>query len=508
MLKLADLVDRADFDAGPLCVSPSRRLVEGPAGSAHVEPIVMKVFLLLLDAGGEVVTRDELFGNAWGGVFVGDDSLNRAIARVRKIATETAPGLFEIETIPRTGYRLTGNIVPDLRDGGPEARTEARPLSRRALVGGGIAAAAVAGTGAGGIWWINRPRPNPRFDALMAKGEDAVRLDQRASNYFEQAVALEPRSAKAWGLLAYSNANGVLRFGAMRDEAAQATERAAGNALALDPNEPNALLALTLVQFGMIDFYSAEQRYLRILAIAPDNGNTMRFLGTMLHSVGRCRDSLTVVERALAIEPFVPDHWARKAGRLWILGRIAEADRIIDRAMQLWPSHSLVRLMRLMIWAFTGRAQAALAIVDEEQVKPIFLSMAGVPVWRASLAALRAPTRSSVAAARVANLEGAQGSPQIAAWAILTLSALGELDAAFEVANGFLLDRGSVIVRPRPDPKLPRISVGWRNTFGLFIPPTKAMRLDPRFKPLADGLGLTDYWRKRGIGPDTFLFKA
>ena len=68
----------------------------------------MKVFLLLLDAGGSVVTRDELFGSAWGGVFVGDDSLNRAIARVRKIADETAPGLFEIETIPRTGYRLIG----------------------------------------------------------------------------------------------------------------------------------------------------------------------------------------------------------------------------------------------------------------------------------------------------------------------------------------------------------------------------------------------------------------
>ena len=80
----------------------------------------MKVFLLLLDAGGSVVTRDELFDSVWGGVFVGDDSLNRAIARVRKIAAETAPGLFEIETIPRTGYRLIREI---LGIGGPGWRT-------------------------------------------------------------------------------------------------------------------------------------------------------------------------------------------------------------------------------------------------------------------------------------------------------------------------------------------------------------------------------------------------
>src|SRR3954447_20781352 len=134
MLKLADLAGRADFDAEPLRISPARRLIEGPAGKAAVEPIVMKVFLLLLDARGTVVTRDELFGNAWGGVFVGDDSLNRAIAQVRKIAAETAPGLFEIETIPRTGYRLTGDLVGMIDGVGDEYRSS---ISRRALVGAG-----------------------------------------------------------------------------------------------------------------------------------------------------------------------------------------------------------------------------------------------------------------------------------------------------------------------------------------------------------------------------------
>src|SRR4051812_6411877 len=132
MLKLADLAGRADFDAGPLRVSPARRLIEGPTGKAAVEPIVMKVFLLLLDASGTVVTRDELFGNAWGGVFVGDDSLNRAIAQVRKIAAETAPGLFEIETIPRTGYRLTGEIVRSMDHAPGEA--EDGIWSRRRLM--------------------------------------------------------------------------------------------------------------------------------------------------------------------------------------------------------------------------------------------------------------------------------------------------------------------------------------------------------------------------------------
>jgi hypothetical protein len=228
-----------------------------------------------------------------------------------------------------------------------------------------------------------------------------------------------------------------------------------------------------------------------------------------MSSVGRCREALAITERATAIEPLAPDFQRRKAMSLWIVGRVPEADRLSDRTMQLWPSQRLVRMARLMIYAFTGRERAALAIVEEEEARPILLSPSAAAVWRMSLAALEDRSPSSIALARKANLDGAKKSPATSAYAIPILSALGELDAAFEVANGFLLGRGSVIVRPRPETKAPVVNgPGWRNTFGLFIPPTKAMRLDPRFHPLADGLGLTDYWQKRGIGPDAFLFKA
>src|SRR6476620_6684044 len=206
MLKLADLATRADFGAGPLNISPARRLVEGPAGRTTGEPIVMKVFLLLLDARGTVVTRDELFGNAWGGVFVGDDSLNRAIGRVRKIAAETAPGLFEIETIPRTGYRLRGEILSRLGDvrSGAESDGAARSaVSRRVVIGSAAAAASLAV--AGGLWLRSRPQPDPRVARLMDRGKEALRLDERGSErYFEHATRIDPHNAGAWGLLGYA----------------------------------------------------------------------------------------------------------------------------------------------------------------------------------------------------------------------------------------------------------------------------------------------------------------
>ncbi|HKX91220.1 MAG TPA: winged helix-turn-helix domain-containing protein [Sphingomicrobium sp.] len=504
MLKLSDLALRPDMQLGPMLVSPSRRLVEGPGGQVHLEPLIMQVFLLLLDARGRVVTRGELFDQCWGGVSVGDDSLNHAIVKVRRTGAQVVPGFFEIETIPRTGYRLTGDILQ------VEGHSDvpATRMRRRAVIGSGLAVAAVGGSA--GLWWANRPRFDPRFDALIERGQNALRLDENAAEYFRQAATLQPENAKAWGLLAYAIGSGRDSGPtAVPGPTAQLAERAARTALKLDPNEPNALLAMTFIQSVMLDWISRENEYRRILAIDPANTLAMRHLGVALHAVGRCRDSLEIVERALAIEPLTPDHQLRRAMRLWVLGRVTEADRTSDRAMQLWPSHRLVRLARLMIYAFTGRTRAALAIVEEEEKHPILLMPGATGLWRVSLAALENPTSERVASARSANLDGAQANPAMAAWAILMLSALGELDGAFEVANGFLLSRGPAVLQPSSVSKSERpISIpGWRNTFGLFTPPTKAMRLDKRFGALADGLGLTDYWKRRGIGPDDFLFK-
>ena len=84
MLRIVDLANRSDFSVGSLRVSPARRSLAGPGGSAAVEPIVMKVLLMLFDAAGNVVTRDDLFASAWGGVFVGDDSLKIGRASCRE----------------------------------------------------------------------------------------------------------------------------------------------------------------------------------------------------------------------------------------------------------------------------------------------------------------------------------------------------------------------------------------------------------------------------------------
>jgi DNA-binding winged helix-turn-helix (wHTH) protein/tetratricopeptide (TPR) repeat protein len=486
-------------------VSPARRLVQGPGGSAHVQPLIMQVFLMLVDARGQVVTRNDLFDQVWGGVVIGDDSLNRAIGKVRQIGAEVAPGLFEIETIPRTGYRMTGNVLTaeHVMSGEREEPSPSR-VSRRMMLGSAAAAGAAAAGGLG-LWSVRRSRDDHRFNALMDLGKKAQLYDDgstEAAKYFEQAVAMRPDNPQAQGLFAMAQATDA-EYGDPGEASAalQRADRAARAALAVDPDEPNARLALVTLQRSTLDLATNEDRLRDILATAPNNIAVMGSLWALLQSVGRSRDALALVERANVLEPLAPSCQYPKAQLLWIVGRTAEADRVIDRAMQYWPDHWGVRFARFTIYAYTGRPRAALAMLDAK-TSPMYPPDA-VSLWRVSLAALDQRSPASIAAARSANLEAAKQNPGLSNQAVIVLSALGELDAAFDIANRLLLFRRPVEPRPQPGSAKPPVkSTSWRFAPWLFIPPVEPMQADPRFTALCDGIGLTEYWRKRHVIPD------
>ena len=99
-----DLASQPDFGLGPHHVSPSTREIAGAGTSVTLEPRVMQVLVALAERRGQTVSRDYLIARCWAGVVVGEDSIQRCIARLRK--TADALGGFAIETLTRVGYRL------------------------------------------------------------------------------------------------------------------------------------------------------------------------------------------------------------------------------------------------------------------------------------------------------------------------------------------------------------------------------------------------------------------
>ncbi len=158
-----DLAHASAFRLGPITVEPALRQVTA-VRSETLEPRVMQVLVVLAMANGGIVSRDDLVRQCWEGRIVGDDSITRVIARLRKLAAEHGDGAFRIETITKVGYRLVGPITlvastqPEpLQVAGsaverPKPEQSHRLSLRQWLAGGSAVLAAVAVS----LFWSNR----------------------------------------------------------------------------------------------------------------------------------------------------------------------------------------------------------------------------------------------------------------------------------------------------------------------------------------------------------------
>jgi Tol biopolymer transport system component/DNA-binding winged helix-turn-helix (wHTH) protein len=141
------LAEEEDFSLGPLRVRPSAREASIGDRSETVEPRVMQVLVVLARAAGLVVSREQLIDRCWGGRIVGDDAVNNAIVKVRALAALSEEPAFEIETIPRVGYRLrqrqrdAANAIP-VHAAAPVALQGSKPWRWVAAAVAGVAIAA------------------------------------------------------------------------------------------------------------------------------------------------------------------------------------------------------------------------------------------------------------------------------------------------------------------------------------------------------------------------------
>ncbi|MGK6320400.1 winged helix-turn-helix domain-containing protein [Sphingomonas sp. DT-204] len=100
-----NLAREPEFTLGGAEVRPSTREIVLDGTREMVEPRVMQVLVALARRRGEVVSRDELIHLCWEGRVVGEDAINRCLAKVRRL-TERMRGIT-LETVPRVGYRLS-----------------------------------------------------------------------------------------------------------------------------------------------------------------------------------------------------------------------------------------------------------------------------------------------------------------------------------------------------------------------------------------------------------------
>jgi DNA-binding winged helix-turn-helix (wHTH) protein len=71
-----------------------------------------RVLAMLAERPGEIITREQLQEQIWGNTFVDfDQSLNKAVNRVREALNDNAGTPQYVETVPQRGYRFIAPVA-------------------------------------------------------------------------------------------------------------------------------------------------------------------------------------------------------------------------------------------------------------------------------------------------------------------------------------------------------------------------------------------------------------
>ncbi len=498
--------DSTEVRAGTLLLRPAPREIVGPAGTVMVEPKVMQV-LLCLAASESVVTRRQLEQYCWGTV-ASDEMINRAVAAARR-ALRAVGTEAELQTIPRTGYRLVvpATVGPAEPQAVPPERPESSRPTRRALV---AASLATAGAVAAGFWW-QRQAADLVGDPALEQVRLAWRMGRpdhgaQSLGLAREAVKRAPGSGEAWGWLALMLRD-TAEFGPVAEASSivSACETAARRALAIDPAQPQAHTALATLPPLFGNWVATRQRLRTVLAASPDEPCASDHLGFAEFAMGRVKAAAAIGETLVAADPLAAVHQYKHVYRLWTLGRLAEMDRVADRAMTLWPDHPAVFMARLWTLAFTGRVPAARGMLTEGP-EAVRLPPALALLYDQTFVALGGAGGAARATAINGNLEMGRRGPGAALMAVNHLGALGALDEAFMVINAWLRHQGPLVVAQDNPADLPDVNeLRRRKTNMLFLPSAAGLRADPRFAELVNGIGLAREWHRSGLKPDYLL---
>lgn len=516
MTQSIELAHAPAFRIGELEILPSTHEVRRGDRREIIEPRVMQVLIALARTNGAVVTRDELVEQCWKGRIIGDDAIHRVLSRLRRVAEGIADGVFKIETITRVGYRLStqepvalstlpaleGGLGGDTNTGSPDEKVDRRLV---------LAVGAAATTAAGGFWFWNRTSDGVPDEVriVLRQGRESLKegtADRIASGValLRRATEIAPQRAEAWGALALAYQQQSTRTSSAAQEQVEARGvSAARRALALDADNADALAALATMRpfFRRWTAYDAACR--RVLAKYPRHWELNISYGHFLSAAGRSSAALGHFNRAISVDPLSPQLQWQVAQDLWCAGRLDEADRAMDRAFELWPRHYAVWFVRNRLHNYTGRAKTTLAIIEDRDARPV-----GIPDWNFKLNWLEAralDTRSppDIEAALSAHLDAARRALVFVENAVMFASAVGHVDRAFELVNAYFFDRGFRMSEQRFATEQGVYSArSQRFTAFLFVPPSAALRADPRFDRLMNEIGLEDYWRRSGSNPD------
>ncbi|MFC3094522.1 tetratricopeptide repeat protein [Alteromonas sediminis] len=298
----------------------------------RIDPIGITLLIALVQANGNMVSKDTLLSTLWPDVVVTDDALSRCVSRVRKLLGDNPRDPSYIETLPKRGYRLVASNAEwitasshtdELSKPKEKLNLKIWPISAVGIV---LLFVVVA------VYLIYPLVPssieNDEVTTLIQQADRYYHKVSRQDNemaleLYQQALAFNPNSPEAHAGLANTLVQRAIRMPA--DNQTSVWE--------------NTTLRLSLSD-GRLFSDSAKSALdkafmlsQKAISLAPENAKAYKALGFVLSAQNKLTDAVNTYNKALQLNPHAWDVLINMGDVHEILGQQTDAITYYKKAL-------------------------------------------------------------------------------------------------------------------------------------------------------------------------------
>jgi eukaryotic-like serine/threonine-protein kinase len=217
----------------------------------------------------------------------------------------------------------------------------------------------------------DEPTENLAAYDLYLRGTDYYERGYERENFrisrqmYERAVALDSSFALAWAGLSIVSAAEYWFFYDRTDEALARAKAAADQALRLDPDLPEAHVALGYYYYwGKLDYERALQELAQAQARQPSNAEVVFATGAVRRRQGNWSQAIADFTRKVELDPRSNVGYFNLGETYWLQRDYVRAERALDEAIGLAPDWALAYVLKAQTLLCAGarvpEAQAVL----------------------------------------------------------------------------------------------------------------------------------------------------
>jgi DNA-binding winged helix-turn-helix (wHTH) protein/tetratricopeptide (TPR) repeat protein len=387
------------YEFGPFRLVPSERLLFRGGEPVALKPKAFDTLVILVEHGGHIMKKDDLIKLVWPDAFVEESNLNHHISILRKALNNGGDGDGYIETIRRHGFRFAADvrhivsddlemiwrrrthsqvrITQEVQEHQSRTIGTSRSLSWRKVALGMFGATALLALSGFAVLRLvsshrsaeanphaSRHIPNPgAYEAYVnGRASWSKRTDEgykQATEYFKQAVELDPNFARGYAGLA----DCYLLYGnVLEQKSPYEFHEVLKKALDLDNSLAEAHATLAYYKGAVEwDWTGAEREFQRAISLDPNYATAHHWHAYNLISMGNIQEAINEITRAQELDP-TSLIINTDAGHIFYLARRNDlAFAALRKALRIDPNFGLAHVHLGEVYAREGRYDEAVA---------------------------------------------------------------------------------------------------------------------------------------------------